>query len=161
MRVPLTLALVAAVATVASAAQDTVVGRMVPARHDAPSVASTGSARATYVLHCGGCHGLDGRGAPERYVPDLRRIGRFLQVDGGRGFIVQVPGVMGSGLDDTQVAAVTNWLLATLARDSAPPGTPPYSAAEVARWRAQPLVDVALARRRLLATAQAGGVAID
>ncbi|MFO1329574.1 MAG: cytochrome C, partial [Rubrivivax sp.] len=87
-------ALVAAAA--AAPAQDTLLGRMVPARADAPAVASTHGARATYLLHCSGCHRPDGSGAPERYVPDLRALGRFLQVDGGRAFIVQVPGVMGS-----------------------------------------------------------------
>ena len=57
--------------------------------------------------------------------PDLRRIGRFLALDGGRSYVVKVPGVMASGLDDAQVAGVVNWVLATLARDTAPAGQPP------------------------------------
>jgi len=140
---------------------DMVLGRIVLPRSGAPSVATTTSPRAHYVLHCAGCHGVDGTGAPEKYVPDLRQLGRFLRVDGGRSFVIQVPGVMGSGLDDRQVAEVTNWLLGTLARSSVPEGTAPYSVDEVVRARAQPLVDVAAARARLVQQAQARGVALN
>ncbi len=62
---------------------------------------------------------------------------------GGRAFVISVPGVMGSGLNDQQVADVANWMLATIAKDSVPQGHAPYDAAEVARARAAPLVDVA------------------
>lgn len=140
---------------------DMVLGRIVLPRNDAPSVAVTTSARAHYVLHCAGCHGVDGAGAPEKYVPDLRHLGSFLRVDGGRSFVIQVPGVMGSGLGDRQVAEVMNWLLDTLARGSVPAGTAAFDEAEVARARARPLVDVAAARARLVQQAQARGVALQ
>ena len=140
--------------------QHTVLGRQVPARADAPSVAATTHARARWVLHCAGCHGVDGAGSALGRVPDLRRLGAFLQVPGGREFVIKVPGVMGSGLDDAQVAEVTNWLLATLARASVPADHQPFSAAEVARARAQPLIDVAAERQRLLQRAVAIGQAL-
>jgi mono/diheme cytochrome c family protein len=144
-------------------AQDAVVttlGRQVLARADAPAVAATSTARAAYVLHCSGCHGVDGAGLPASYVPGLQRLGDFLRVPGGRAFVVKVPGVMNSGLDDAQVAEVTNWLLATIARDSTPPGHAPYDAAEVARVRAAPLPDVMAERARLQALAQQQGLTI-
>jgi hypothetical protein len=95
---------------------------------DAPSVAHHPRARALGAAlrrlpRRGRC-----RGSPRTYVPDLRRIGPVLRVDGGREFVIKVPGVMGSGLDDAQVAEVTNWLLATLARDSVPAGHRPFDA---------------------------------
>lgn len=141
--------------------QNMVLGRMVPARSDAPSVAATTSARAHYVLHCAGCHGMDGAGSKLGQVPDMRRLGDFLRVGGGREFVIKVPGVMGSGLDDAQVAEVTNWLFETLARDSRPAGYRPYDAAEVARARTQPLVDVGAERRRLVEQARQQGIAIE
>lgn len=147
--------------SVAADSVDMVLGRIVLPRHDAPSTATTTSARAHYVLHCAGCHGVDGAGVPEKYVPDLRRLGRFLLLDGGRSFVIQVPGVMGSGLADRQVAEVVNWLLGSLARDSVPDATRPYTEGEVARARAQPLVDVAAARSRLVQQAQARGIALQ
>jgi mono/diheme cytochrome c family protein len=141
--------------------QNMVLGRMVPARGDAPSVATTTHARAHYVLHCAGCHGFDGSGAQAGQVPDMRRLGQFLRVPGGREFIVSVPGVTGSGLSDEQIAEVTNWLLNGMARGSVPEGTPPYTAAEVRRARSMAPSDVAAARRQLVLEARARGLAID
>ncbi len=135
----------------------TTLGRQVVLRADAPSVSPVHSARALYVLHCAGCHGLDGSGAAAARVPDMRQAGRFLRVPGGREFLIQVPGVMGSGLDDAQVAQVSNWLLATLARDSVPTGHRPYEAEEVRRWRQQPLLDVATVRAALAQQARQQG----
>ena len=147
--------------SLATPAQDTVMGRMVAARADAPSVATTTHARAAYVLHCAGCHGLAGDGQPAHYVPGLQVLGRFLRLEGGRAFIVSVPGVMASGLDDRGVAEVMNWVLATLSREPLPAAHRPYTAAEVRHARAQPLVDVAAHRQQLLRQAQARGQALD
>ena len=132
-----------------------------PQRQNAESKPITSSVRSLFVVHCAGCHGLDGSGSASANVPDMRRLGNFLRLDGGREFIVKVPGVMGSGLSDQQVADVTNWLLATLAKDSVPEGHRAYDAAEVQRARAVPLVDVAAARSRLAAQAHERGVALD
>jgi len=139
---------------------DTLLGRQVPARADAPAVATTTQARSHYVLHCAGCHGFDGAGSRAGQVPDMRRVGDFLRLPGGREFIVQVPGVLGSGLDDAQVADVTNWLFETLAAASRPAGFQPYDAAEVARARARPPVDVAARRRQLVDAGRAVGVVL-
>jgi len=128
----------------------TTLGRQVVLRADAPSVSPAQGPRALYVLHCAGCHGQDGSGSASARVPDMRQVGHFLRVPGGREFLIQVPGVMGSGLDDAQVAQVSNWVLATLAADSIPIPHRPYEEAEVARLRRQALVDVG-ATRALLA----------
>jgi mono/diheme cytochrome c family protein len=143
-----------------SPGHDTVVGRMAAPRSGAPELARTGSAKADYILHCAGCHGLDGAGSTQGQVPDLRRLGAFLQLPGGREFVIKVPGVMGSGLDDAQVAGVTNWLLDTLARASVPAGHRPFETSEVTRARAQPLTDVAAERQRLVQQSRSSGVAL-
>lgn len=150
-------ALLPASAAFALGGQNTTLGRQVMPRAEAPSVATTTHARASYVLHCAGCHGVDGAGLPAQYVPGLQRLGDFLRVPGGRGYVIKVPGVMGSGLTDAQVAEVANWMLATIAKDSLPPGHAPYDGAEVARARAEPLLDVAAERRRLQQQAQKQG----
>lgn len=133
-----------------------VLGEQVAARSNAPAVAATNNPRSLYVLHCGGCHGFNGAGTAD--VPDMRRLGDFLRVPGGREFILKVPGVMGSGLDDAQVANVTNWVLTTLAAASIPAGHTPFDAAEVKRARATPLVDVRAARQQIVATARGLGI---
>lgn len=157
----LALLMVASPAAFGLGGQNMVLGRIVVPRADAPSVAVTTSPRSHYVLHCAGCHGVSGAGAPEKYVPDLRRLGQFLRVEGGREFVIGVPGVMGSGLDDRQVMEVANWLLATMARDSVPEGLRPYTLAEVAQARARPMADVAAVRRRLQDKARTQGLNID
>ena len=161
-RALLVLLMVASPAAFGLGGQNMVLGRIVVPRANAPSVAVTTSPRSHYVLHCAGCHGVNGAGAPDKYVPDLRHLGQFLRVEGGREFVISVPGVMGSGLDDQQVMEVANWLLATMARDSVPEGGHrPYTVAEVAQARARPMADVAAMRRRLLDKARAQGLRID
>lgn len=137
-----------------------VLGRIVVPRANAPEVAHTTSARSHYVLACAGCHGVKGEGRPEAYVPDLRQMGDWLRVPEGREYLVGVPGMMATGLNDAQVAEVANWLLATVSRTPPPAGHQPYSAAEVARLRAQPMLDVAAQRQRLLEKARRLGVAL-
>lgn len=156
-------AIVAALACAAqgAAAQATVVGKQARGAAPAQSVARTSSLRSQFVLHCAGCHGLDAAGSTVGQVPDMRQLGRFLRVEGGREFIIQVPGVMGSGLSDQQVAEVTNWVLGTVAADSLPPAHQPYSADEVRRARAAPLLDVAATRAGLVERARARGLALD
>lgn len=135
-----------------------VTGRMPLPRGQAEAVSTATSARSLYVVHCAGCHGRDGAGSDLGRVPDMRGAGHFLRVEGGRQFLIQVPGVMGSGLDDAQVAEVTNWVLATLAAPSVPAPHQPYTADEVRRARAHPPLDVAATRERLVAQARTQGL---
>ena len=58
------------------------------------------AARSDYLLHCSGCHGSDGAGHRLGRIPQLAdRIGHFLSLPDGRAYLVQVPGLNGSGLD--------------------------------------------------------------
>jgi len=102
-----------------------------------------------YVLQCRGCHRPDGRGAPGAVPSLVGTMGRFLAVPGGRAYLVQVPGTAQAPLDDAAVAALLNWMLATFDPVGAA-GHAPYSAKEVARHRAEPLLDVEGRRRALL-----------
>lgn len=100
-----------------------------------------------YVMHCRGCHGPDGQGAPGG-APDLRGgLGRFLAVAGGREYLMRVPGTSQSELDDARTAALLNWMVREL-----DPGTVfvPFTAAEVAAHRRPVLLDPAAERARLL-----------
>ena len=53
-----------------------------------------------YMLNCQGCHRADGAGTPGTVPALAGSVGRFLAVRGGREFLVQVPGVAQSILDD-------------------------------------------------------------
>lgn len=98
-----------------------------------------------YVLHCSGCHRLDGSGAPG-VAPGLRDLGRLLEAPEGRAYLVRVPGVAQAPLDDVRLARLLNFVLGEM---SASPASPPYAPEEVARLRRSPLRDPRAERARL------------
>lgn len=102
-----------------------------------------------YMLQCRGCHLADGSGAPGR-VPTFRdTVGRFLEVLGGREYLVRVPGSAQSRLDDADLAAVLNWIVREYGPAEIAADFEPFSAGEVARYRSSPLVAVEARRREL------------
>ncbi|MBM5812332.1 MAG: hypothetical protein FJ191_10265 [Gammaproteobacteria bacterium] len=110
-----------------------------------------------YQVHCQGCHVPDGSGIPPEVPSLVADMGRFLHVDGGRAYLVQVPGTANSPLDNAEVATLLNWMLVTYARHDLPADFRPYTAAEVARYRAERLLDPAARRGVLLAQLGSGG----
>ena len=102
-----------------------------------------------YMLECRGCHGPDGANEAGG-VPSLLRAARFLALPEGRSYLVRVPGVAGSRLSDTRIAALLNWVLRELAREPGAGDFTPFTAEEVTRERARPLADPGAERRRLL-----------
>lgn len=112
---------------------------------------ATEPAHADYMLNCQGCHLPDGSGFPARQVPDLRgQMGRFLQVPGGREFLVQVPGSAQTALTDADLARLLNWMLVRFGPAQPAEGLQPYTAAEVGELREHPLVNVTQVRSELL-----------
>jgi len=111
-------------------------------------------ARLDYALHCMGCHRADGAATPGK-VPALRRAARFLAAEGGRAYLVQVPGAANAPLDDAGLARVLNWILTGLAAESLPSGGfTPYTPQEVARLRDEAAEPVSTRRRALLESLQ-------
>jgi len=106
-------------------------------------------ARLDYTLNCMGCHRAGGEGAPPD-VPRLRdRVGYYLEIPGGREYLVQVPGARQAPLDDAELAAVLNFILDEFAGGSMPAGANHYAAEEVAALRASAPTDIDAVRRRL------------
>ena len=71
----------------------------------AAAPAAAESPRILYLLHCQGCHLADGSGKPGAVPPLAAALGRFPGVDGGRAYLVQVPGSAHSPLSDAELAA--------------------------------------------------------
>ena len=118
-------------------------------------------ARLQYLQFCMGCHGMDGGGAPTKGVPSMKGVlGRFLELPGGREFIVQVPGVMNSPLSDGDIATLMNWLVPEVSQATVPAGHLPYRAEEIRRLRATRPADLPAERQRLVEASQEGGVPI-
>ena len=107
--------------------------------------------RLDYLLQCRGCHGPDGQGSGGGALPFRGQLGRFLASPEGRAYLIRVPGVSRSALDDANTAVLLTWLVHEFDRDNVPAGFTPFTTAEVSAHRRQPLVDVAAERRRVLA----------
>ena len=106
-------------------------------------------AQFNYILHCQGCHLADGQATPGK-IPPLVGAGQFLGVEGGREFLVRVPGVSLAIIPDDELAELMNWMLYRFSADDMRADFEPYTAEEVARFRQEPLVDVETVRAELL-----------
>jgi hypothetical protein len=115
-------------------------------------------AQLDWVLRCGGCHGIRGQGTPG-HVPRLAGfVGQFTRHPEGRDYLMRVPGVVRARLDDARLAAVLNWMLASMSRDEVAAGFAPFTPEEVAMARRAPLAKPQATRARLIADLQRLGV---
>ncbi len=106
---------------------------------------------ALYTLHCSGCHGASGHGVPARGIPDLALAGSYVVLPEGRTYLVQVPGISQSRLDDATAARILNYVLTRFSAADLPADFRPYSAAEVTGLRAQAASDAETRRAAILA----------
>ncbi len=108
-----------------------------------------------YTIRCQGCHTKEGVGlsTPQEYIPPLRNyIGYFLQVPGGRDYLVRVPGVSQSHFNDQQTADLLNYVIYRFADDSLNGDFAPYTSQEVKKDREKgPLRSVSERRGKLVA----------
>jgi len=111
-----------------------------------------------YTLNCSGCHGARGRGVPEAGIPDLNDAGLFARTELGREYLIQVPGLAQSRLDDATAAHLLNWILREFSADRMPADFKPYTAEEVARFRADKASDAKARRAAILAEMQSRGL---
>ncbi|MDQ3261069.1 MAG: hypothetical protein M3Q00_09860 [Pseudomonadota bacterium] len=106
--------------------------------------------RINYVLHCSGCHAQDGRGLEHKGIPALKdQVGYFLRTEGGRAYLMQIPGLLSAGMLDARAADVTNYILMRFAGASLPETFVPYTAEEAKRYRESRPADIPSLRRRL------------
>lgn len=117
-----------------------------PGGHDAEQ------AHVDYMLKCQGCHRPDGSGDEQSAPPLQGVVARFLTVPGGREFLGRVPGVATANLDDMRLANLLNWTLYRFDAGHVPTDFHPYTPAELAQLRQNPLRAERIATRgRLVA----------
>ena len=101
--------------------------------------------QSDYVEHCSGCHGMQGDSYPAD-IPVLRdRIGYFMCTREGREYLIRLPNVAYSPIpDNQQLADMMNFVVFGLGGASAPKGTKPFTAAEIAKLRTRALATESL-----------------
>lgn len=115
----------------------------------APAEAEQRSPRSNYILHCAGCHGMDGAGSSKGGVPSLSMIKSFTSDMAGRVYILHVPGIAYTTLNAQEIAEVVNFAVEKWGAKEIP--FQPFSAEEVHRLRAIPVEDIVIYRRALTA----------
>jgi len=113
----------------------------------APALAE--SASQLYTMNCWGCHSPHAEGLPGSVPRLAHSMGYFLHLPEGRTYLVRVPGVANSPLNDQQIADVLNWMLNTFSKDELPKDFVPYTVEDVRAHRPQPILNVKDARRAL------------
>lgn len=117
--------------------------------------------KLNYTLQCQGCHRATGEGIVGS-VPDLRYVGApLLRMQEGRRFFVAVPGSANAPLTDRQLADVLNYIISEIlvVSDDAQPMY--FSEAEVTKFRAYKIADVASLREELVARVEGGAGEAD
>lgn len=114
------------------------------------AIADDERAHVNYMLHCQGCHLPGAEGFAGRVPPIRDFAGYFLHSGEGRRFLIRVPGVANSALDDHELAELMNWLVTTYSADQLPERFTPYTPAEVAALRRDPEPDPERARVRII-----------
>jgi mono/diheme cytochrome c family protein len=111
-----------------------------------------------YTLYCMGCHGPQAQGVPGKIPPLAGSVSLFMRTPEGRDYVLRVPGAANSALQDSQLAAVLNWLAETYGTPGAPRPAP-FTVGEVTRVRRTPLADVQARRREVVRSLAASGAA--
>lgn len=111
-----------------------------------------------YTLNCSGCHGTEGLGVPEVGIPNLNDAGRFVWTELGRKYLIQVPGLSQSRLDDATAASLLNWILGRFSANQLPTDFSPYTPEEVAQFRADKASDAKIRREAILADMRSRGL---
>ena len=102
---------------------------------------------SVYLEYCGGCHGNQGVSAPE-IIPTIRGMsGQFLCTEEGRSYMVRLPNLALSPLDDEMLAALMNFVAFDMGGGDKSV-YPLYSAEEVGALRKTPLITGSLLEYR-------------
>lgn len=106
-------------------------------------------ARADYVEHCAGCHGVQGISAPAK-LPELRgRVGYMMCTPATRAYLLRLPNIAKSRLSDNQqLADMLNFMIFGIGGQSVLPGTRPFTATEVEYERKFALTSASLVKER-------------
>lgn len=114
-----------------------------------------------FIQHCSGCHGLNGDGGGATSgIPKFRDfVGAFAGDELGRTYVLHVPGIANTSLDDDAIAAVVNYVMTTWGGESLPKKFRAFTKTEVEARRRYPVSDIVALRREVVVRLRAKGIA--
>jgi len=106
--------------------------------------------RYNWMLNCQGCHGAKGQATAIDTPVLYKQVGRFLNVEGGRKYLVSVPGVVNAPINDAEKADLFTWIINVLDPEHKPADFKPFTEEEMTWGRNNPLLIGAQKRRKEL-----------
>lgn len=116
------------------------------------NISRKNNSRIDWMMNCQGCHGANGDRLNADVPPMRHEVAKFLAIDGGRAYLVQVPGVANAAMNSKRLANLLNWMLVTFDPEHLPRDFKPYTASEVSELRKRSLMSNALRTREKLVT---------
>lgn len=114
-----------------------------------------------YALHCTGCHTAEGVSPELGRIPPLKGVvGHLVRGKEARLYFVNVPGIVNSGLDAKDTAALLNWVVKVYGEKSTPDGWTPFDGAEIKALRAAAPPDIMAYRKHVQDRLNADGYSI-
>lgn len=98
-------------------------------------------ARFQWEMNCRGCHGPSGEGNIKRDVPPLVELNAFQKITAGREFLVRVPGVSRSPLNNPDLTYLMNWMVRTMDPNFNEKEQILFTEREVEELRREPLLE--------------------
>lgn len=114
-----------------------------------------------YALRCTGCHTAEGLSPELGRIPPLKGVvGHLVRTKEARLYFANVPGIVNSGLDSAETAALLNWVVKTYGEKSTPPSWTPFDGAEITALRRAAPADIMAYRKEVQDQLNAEGYSI-
>jgi hypothetical protein len=114
-----------------------------------------------YALHCTGCHTAEGVSPELGRIPPLKGVvGHLARTQESRLYFANVPGIVNSGLDARETAALLNWVVKTYGEKSVPVSWAPFDEAEIKALRHKAPADIMAYRKHVQDALNAAGFSI-
>ncbi len=114
-----------------------------------------------YALRCTGCHTAEGVSPPLARIPPLKGVvGHLVRTPEARLYFANVPGIVNSGLDAKETAALLNWVVKTYGERSVPESWTPFDGAEIKALRGKAPADIMAYRKHVQDELNAAGFSI-
>lgn len=106
--------------------------------------------KENYMIFCQGCHAAKGQGLTDQVPAFKGQVSKFLSIEGGREYLIQVPGVSKSAMSSEALADLMNWIVQEFDPNHIPDNFAPFSTAEIETLRQVSLTKATEVRRTIL-----------